>query len=162
MDQLDTICETLVNNLSTNNKSYTVEEIIKAKSFNKLWEHAPNTPDKKNSKNEFKGLYAFALVDKSGIDFMYVGISQRTRDRFSDHTKRKKRNYASWAYSMIKSSFPDLSKKEWEEKIPTYQKEHIYPLRFTFCPIDDNMLLHLAEVYSANKLKAKWNSFETH
>ena len=102
LTKLDSICETLIHNLKTNNKSYFVEEIIKSKSFNKLWEHLPNTPDKKNSKSEFKGLYAFAICYNDKIDFMYIGISQRTRGRFSDHTKRNKSKDASWAYLMIK------------------------------------------------------------
>jgi hypothetical protein len=160
--KLDAICETLIHNLKTNGKSYIVEEIIKNKSFNKLWEHAPNTPDKKNSKKEFKALYAFATCDNDKIDFMYMGISQRTRGRFSDHTKRNKSKDASWAYLMIKHNYPLLTRVQRENKISEYQKKSIHHLRFTFYPIDDNMLLHLAEVYCVNKLKAFWNSFETH
>lgn len=161
--ELDRICEMLVKNLKTKGKSYTAEEIVKSKSFNALWDEKPNKLDNKYSKNEFKGVYAFASVDKQNkIDFMYVGISQTTRRRFSAHTKRTTRPEASWAYLMIKRDFPKLTKEQREKKIPEYQKKVIYPLRFTFCPIDDNMLLHIAEVYCVNKLKAFWNSFETH
>lgn len=46
--------------------------------------------------------------------------------------------------------------------IPIVQKKYIFLCRFTFVLIPDNMLMHIAEVYCVNKLKAKWNSFETH
>jgi len=98
--RLDDISDTLINNFRNENKSYPVEDLTKIKrnlEFNQLWEHQSNIPDKKNSKNEFKGLHAFALIDNDTVDFMYVGISQRTRARFSDHTKGKKSKYASWA-----------------------------------------------------------------
>lgn len=162
--QLDALCQELISRLKTAQKSYSVEDIIKIKpkNFNSLWEHLPNTPDKTNSKNEFKGLYAFAVVEGDSVDFMYIGISQRTRARFSDHTKRSKSKDASWAYMMVKHAFPDLTRADREALIVDFQKEWIHPLRFTFCPIDDNMLLHLAEVYCVNRLRAKWNSFETH
>lgn len=53
-------------------------------------------------------------------------------------------------------------KAEAERIIPLVQKNYIYPCRFTFVLIPDNMLMHIAEVYCVNKLKAEWNSFETH
>ena len=162
LTELDTICDTLVKNLKTKGKSYTAEEIVNADSFNKLWQETPNKHDNKYSKNEFKGVYAFATVDKGKIDFKYIGISQTTRRRFGAHTKRTTRPEASWAYLMIKHDYPKLTLEQREKKIPEYQKKIIYPLRFTFCPVDDNMLLHIAEVYCVNKLKAHWNSFETH
>lgn len=164
--KLNEICEVLLDSFRNDKKSYPVAEIIKMKNyyqFNELWEHLPNIPDKKNSKNEYKGLYAFAHVENGDIDIMYIGISQRTRARFSDHTKKKKSKDASWAYLMIKHEISNLTTRELREvKIPDYQKEYIHPLHFTFYPIEDNMLLQMAEVYCVNKLKAKWNSFETH
>ena len=163
LTELDAICETIVGNLKTKGKSYATEEIVEAKSFNELWQVKPNKHDNKYSTKEFKGIYAFASVDKNKkIDFKYIGISQTTRRRFSAHTKRTTRAEASWAYLMIKRDFPNMTKEQREMKIPEYQKKFIYPLRFTFCPVDDNMLLHIAEVYCVNKLKAHWNSFETH
>ena len=162
--RLDALCEELISSLKTDQKSYAVADIIKTKpkDFNGLWEHLPNAPDKKSSKKEYKGLYAFAVVDGEQVDFMYIGISQRTRGRFTDHTKRRKSKDASWAYMMVKHAFPDLDRAAREARIADYQKELIHPLRFTFCPIDDNMLLHLAEVYCVNRLRVKWNSFQTH
>jgi hypothetical protein len=162
LSDLDKICETLINNLKTKGKSYTVQEIINAKSFNELWQETPNKHDNKYSKKEFKGVYAFATVEGNKIDFKYIGISQTTRRRFSAHTRRTTRQEATWAYIMIKKDFPNLDLKQREKKITEYQKKIIYPFRFTFCPVDDNMLLHIAEVYCVNKLKAYWNSFETH
>ncbi len=163
LTDLDSICETLVKNLKTKGKSYTAEEIVNADSFNDLWQVTPNKHDNKHSTKEFKGVYAFATVDNNKIDFRYVGISQTIRRRFSGHTKRTTRNDATWAYLMIKREHPELkSTQEREKKIPEYQKKIILPLRFTFCPVDDNMLLHIAEVYCVNKLNAYWNSFETH
>lgn len=163
---LEEISETLLNNLRNEKKSYPVEDLIRIKyssEFNELWEYLPNISDKKNSKNEFKGLYVFAHVENDAVDCMYIGISQRTRARFKDHTKRNKSKDASWAYLMIKHEISDLTTRETREsKITDYQKKYIHPLRFTFYPIEDNMLLHIAEVYCVNKLKAKWNSFETH
>lgn len=159
---LDTICQTLTNNLKTKGQSYIAADILNAKSFNSLWQVEPNKHDNKYSTNEFKGVYAFASVDKNKIEFQYIGISQTTRRRFSAHTKRTTRQEASWAYLMVKQDFPSLTPQQREKKIPEYQKKFIHPLKFTFCPVDDNMLLHIAEVYCVNKLKAYWNTFETH
>jgi len=61
-----------------------------------------------------------------------------------------------------KKKYPNMTKEQREKKIPEYKKKYIHPLKYTFCPIDDNMFLHIAEVYCVNKLKAHWNSFETH
>lgn len=162
LDDLETICNTLIKNLKTKGRSYTSANIVKAKSFNELWQLEPNNCDNKFSKKEFKGIYAFAKVDQNRISFEYIGISQTIRRRFSAHTKRITRQEASWAYLMIKKNFAKLTAQQREKRIPEYQKKFIYPLKFTFCPIDDNMLLHIAEVYCVNKLQAYWNSFETH
>lgn len=161
LNELDVICQILIDNLKNNERSYIAEDIVNAK-FNDLWPYKPNKYDNKYSKKEFKGVYAFAVVDKNKINFKYIGISQTIRRRFSAHTKRTTRQEASWAYLMIKHDFPKLTLQQREKKIPEYQKKFIYPLKFTFCPVDDNMLLHIAEVYCVNKLKAYWNSFETH
>jgi hypothetical protein len=162
LKDLNAISKNLVENLRAKGKSYQVKEIINSKSFNELWNVIPKKSDNKHSRNEYKGIYAFAVVGKSKIDFKYVGISQTIRRRFTGHTKRKTRQAATWAYMMIKKDFPELSIKQRERKISAYQKTIIYPLQFTFYPIDDNMMLHIAEVYCVNKLKAFWNSFETH
>jgi len=118
--------------------------------------------DNNDSKNEFKGLYAFANVKNGVVDFQYIGISQTIRRRFNAHVRRTTRPEASWAYLMIKKDFPNLNKEERELKIPEYQKKIIYPQNFTFVLIDDNMLMHIAEVFCVNNLKSYWNSFETH
>ena len=148
--------------MTTNHKHQVVSDIINAKSFNQIWDVEPNKHDNKYSRNEFKGLYAFAAVNRNKVDFRYIGISQTIRRRFAGHVKRKTRQEATWAYLMAKCDFPDLDISNREEKIPIYQREIIYPLKFTFHTIDDNMLMHMAEVYCVNKLKAYWNTFETH
>jgi len=162
LTKLDAICDTLIENIKIKGKNYTIEMIINAKSFNDLWQVTPNKHDNKYSKKEFKGVYAFATVDKTKTDFKYIGISQTIKRRFFHHTKRITRQEASWAYLMVKRDFPNLTLQQREKKIPEYQKKFIHPLKFTFCPVDDNMILHIAEVYCVNKLKAYWNSFETH
>ena len=159
---LDNVCEALIANFQTNNKSYFVKDIIEANSFNNLWDESPNNFDNKHSKNEYKGIYAFADVVNGEVDFLYVGISQTIRRRFGKHTTRNRKNEASWAYLMIKHHFLELSIAERQLKIPEYQQKIIYPIKFSFCLINDNMLMHIAEVYCANKLKAQWNTFETH
>jgi GIY-YIG catalytic domain len=159
---LDGICETLITNFRTRDKSYFVKDILQAKSFNSLWDVPPNNFDNKHSKNEYKGIYAFASVEKNEVDFLYIGISQTIKRRFGKHTTRNRKNEASWAYLMIKHDFSDLSIPDRQLKIPEYQQKIIYPVKFTFCLVNDNMLMHIAEVYCANKLKAEWNTFETH
>ena len=161
--ELDKIAETLVQNFKTEGKSYPVQEILEAKSFEKLWQVQPNNHTNRNAKKEYRGVYAFATVDKDNINFEYIGISQTTKRRFKSHTKRTTSGESSWAYLMIKHENPNLTTRELRtEKIKEYQQKRIHPLRFTFCPVDDNMLLHIAEVYCVNKLKSHWNSFETH
>jgi predicted GIY-YIG superfamily endonuclease len=163
LTRLDKICDSLLDNFVTDGKSHNVIDIMKAKSFNNLWTNeTPNNKSNKHSRNEFSGLYAFAAVDGNNVDIMYIGISQTIRRRFAGHTKRKNKGSATWAYLMVKNKFKDLSNSEREAKIPEFQKKNIHPLKFTFYPIEDHMLLHLAEVYSVNKLHAYWNSFETH
>ena len=79
---LDIICNALAKKFKSFEKSYTVSDIIKAKSFNSLWKVKPNKHDNKYSKKEFKGIYAFATVKNKKIEFMYIGISQTIRRRW--------------------------------------------------------------------------------
>lgn len=159
--ELDSICQSLKDNFKKSGKFHSVKSIMDS-SFNELWDLKPNNEDNKWSKNEFKGIYAFVQIKNGKVEFKYIGISQRIRNRFWEHTKRKRKSDASWAYLMSKEFNPGFSKLVAENKIPFYQKKHIHPLYFTFVPIDDNMLLHIAEVYCVNKLRSYWNTFETH
>lgn len=163
-DRLDGICAALVLHFKTPGKSYPVSELIsKASTFNTLWEYRPNSPGKKNALTEFKGLYAFARVEGEEVDFSYIGISRRIKARFSQHVNPNgRKNTATWAYLMASHDFSGPDKAARETKIPEFQKSHIHPLRYTFYPIEDNMLLHLAEIYCVNKLRSNWNSFRTH
>ncbi|MES2006328.1 MAG: GIY-YIG nuclease family protein [Bacteroidota bacterium] len=161
---LDEVCATLITNFLTPGRNHLVKDLmnVKDRDFNALWHAAHNNEENKHSKNEFKGIYAFATVDRNDVDFHYIGISQTIRRRFGKHTLKKRKNEASWAYLMAKHHHPDLSNEDRQLKIPEYQQKYIHPVRFTFCQVDDHMLMHIAEVYCANKLRAEWNTFETH
>lgn len=161
-DKLKYISDTLTDNLKTSEKSYYVEEIIKAKSFNKLWDLTTNNDENKYSKNEYKGIYIFAAVEDNKVDVKYIGISQTIKRRFFHHTRRTTRQEATWAYLMINHEHKDKNKIEKETLIPFYQKKFIYPLKFTFYQIDNDMLLHFAESFCVNHLKSYWNTFKTH
>ncbi|MBX2960261.1 MAG: GIY-YIG nuclease family protein [Flavobacteriales bacterium] len=161
LKELDSISEKLHKNMITEGKSFIVKDILDKKKFNSFWDFEPHD-ENKYTKKEYKGIYAFASVTNGIVNFKYIGISQTIKRRFNAHTKRTTRQEASWAYLMIKKDLVEKTLKERESYIPIYQKEKIYPLRFTFFPIEDNMLLHIAEVYCVNKLHSYWNSFETH
>lgn len=132
--------------------------------FKKFWEHVPinNSSGNKYSKNEHKGVYAFAEMNGNDLRVLYVGISQTIRRRFFKHTREKNREAATWAYTILKHQNSNLTKEEIVAMIPELQNSLIKNCRFTFVPVESNMMLHLAEVYCANKLKSHWNSFETH
>ena len=132
--------------------------------FKEFWKHILiNNPNgNKFSKNEYKGIYAFAEYSNGKTRVLYVGISQTMRRRFFKHTKEKGKEGATWAYAMLKWHHPQLSKEDRILMIPEIQNSLIKNCRFTFIPIESNMMIHLAEVYCANKLRAHWNSFETH
>lgn len=161
-DYLNNLCEILEANMLSHENSYLVKDLLAAPDFNKRWQVTPNNPNNPRSKNEYKGIYAFASVMDAKVNFMYVGISQTIRRRFYKHTLRNRKNEASWAYLMAKHHHPDLSISDRQLKIPDYQRQNIHPIRFSFCLIDDNMLMHIAEVYCANRLRSHWNTFETH
>ena len=125
----------------------------RSNSFRILWpDEEPDKPDHHHSKNEYKGLYAFAVITKTDVNWQYIGISQTIKRRFKGHRLRKSKNTASWAYMMVKS----------EAAIPEIQKKRIYPCHFTFVQIENNMFLHMAEVYCVNKRRSERNNLEGH
>lgn len=155
LNQLEAIASELQRNMKDPKRRFKASDIlsIRTNSFKKFWpDIEPLNPEHKHSKDEYKGLYAFALIEKSKISWQYIGISQTIKRRFKGHTLRKSKNSASWAYLMARS----------EAEIPRTQEKFIHSCYFTFVQIKDNMLLHIAEVYCVNKFKAHWNSFETH
>ncbi len=155
LTQLEAIASELESNMKHPKSRFKVSEIlsIRTNSFQKFWpDIAPLNPDHKHSKKEYKGLYAFARIEKGKVLWQYIGISQTIKRRFKGHTIRRTKNSASWAYLIRKS----------EEQIPTVQKRYIHPCYFTFVQVEDNMLLHMAEVYCVNKFRSEYNSFETH
>ena len=153
--KLENIAFELQQNMKDSKSRFIASEILNTgkNAFHRLWPDVkPNNPYHKYSKNDFKGLYAFAIIKNGKINWQYIGVSQTIKRRFKGHTLRKTKNSATWAYLMCKS----------EENIHIKQKEIIHPCYFTFVKIDSNMLLHMAEVYCVNKFKSTWNSFETH
>lgn len=155
IEKLEGISQELHRRMKTPGMHHKASDIlaIRSDSFKILWpEELPLNPDHRHSKNEYKGLYAFAIRAEAGINWQYIGISRTIKRRFKGHTLRKSKNSASWAYLMAKS----------ETEIPEIQKKRIYPCYFTFVQIEDNMLLHMAEVYCVNMFRSEWNSFETH
>jgi len=159
---VERICKDL--NTKMKSESYQVKDIIRISKnrFITLWpNNEPNKLDNKHVKNEYKGIYAFATKSRQGtIDWQYIGISQTIKRRFRGHTTGKTKNDATWAYLMAKNSNKTI--KNPISKIEDFQLEHIYPCYFTFVKIDNDMLLHLCEVYCVNKLKSFWNTFKTH
>jgi len=155
INQLEEIALELQGNMKNLRCRFKASEIlsIRTNSFKKFWpDIVPLNPDHKHSKNEYKGLYAFAQIENGRISWQYIGISQTIKRRFKGHTIRKTKNAASWAYLIRKS----------EKQIPGVQKKYIHPCYFTFVQVEDNMLLHMAEVYCVNKFRSKYNSFQTH
>jgi hypothetical protein len=153
--ELNRISDTLQQQMMDSKRRFKVSDIISTgkNAFHTLWPDIdPLNKDNKHSKREFKGLYAFATIAGKDIDWQYIGISQTIKRRFRGHVLRSNKNSATWAYLMQKSI----------EEIPRVQKEIIHPCYFTFVQVQDNVLLHMAEVFCVNKLRATWNSFETH
>lgn len=154
--KLEEISKQLSNAILDENKRILISKYYETKrnSFHLHWKDlVPNNITNKHAKNEFKGLYAFALIIDNVVNWQYIGISQTIKRRFRGHTILKNKNSATWAYIMSERK---------EEIIGDIQKSKVFPCYFTFIQIDDNMLLHMAEVYCVNRLRAYWNTFETH
>jgi len=165
-ERLDEIAEQIKTQLTTPGQYLIFNDHPKfgRREFKKFWEHVSinNSDGNKYSKNEHKGLYAFGEITDGKLQVLYIGISKTIRRRFFGHSTMKEKNAATWAYTILKHQNPLLSKEERQALIPDLQNTLIKKCRFTFVNEDSNMLMHLAEVYCANKLKSYWNSFETH
>jgi hypothetical protein len=163
--QLDGYCDELESRM--NNSRFLVSDMLNHKKsiFQNCWSDLVfNAPiGKQEKKNEIMGLYAFATKKGDKLDWKYIGISRTMMMRFSHHTKSNHKSSATWAYQLAKKYVEkeELSKAI-QIHIKKYQEEIIHPCYFTFIQIDDNMLLHIAEVYAVNKFQAEWNSFKTH
>jgi len=161
--ELDKIVNKLKFRMSSKKYSFSVKKLSKTKSINGLWNGNFNSTKKGHEHKDYAGIYAFAIMRKGVCEFQYIGISQTILRRFYDHTKLKPKNKASWAFLMakhkynLKHNLPNA-----EEMIPKVQEDFIRSCKFTFLPISNSMLMHIAEVYCVNKLKSKWNTFETH
>lgn len=174
--RLTDIALLLTEQLKDDAKSKIVSEVtglIKmGDSFEEIWGVEPNNKREKNPKREFKGIYLFAEKTVDGYKPVYVGISQTIGRRFRGHTMSDRKQNATWAYMMAKfehthsltGKYDKMVSvpKALEQKWITEKQKWIKDLRFTFYLIDDNTLMHLAEVFCSAHLKCKWNTFETH
>ncbi len=166
MNDLDKLASGLKRNLRDPKKSLIVSELIGINNFNKAWSNIkPNNNTNAHSKNEFKGIYAFA-VNEGSFNVCYIGISRTIRRRFYDHANGQSENRSSWVFLMAKQKMKDkyvlLTKSEKKALFKKIQKNKVHSCKFTFIAINDNMFMHLAEVYCVNKLHSFYNSFETH
>lgn len=159
--ELETIANALCDNLADKKKHWIVSDLVKYKSFNKAWiDVKPNNFENEYSKKEFKGIYVFSL-NSNKSEIRYIGISKTIRRRFYSHANR----LSSWVHLMARDkykNFKSFGEKRKREIFRKIQLENVYPCKFTFVKIDNNMLLHLAEVFCVNKLHSYYNSFETH
>jgi hypothetical protein len=165
-NQLEDIALKLKSQLSTpgNFIVYDKQPKLAIKKFNEYFPHVtPNNPEgNKYSQNEYRWIYAFGHKKNGSIEILYVGISQTMKRRFFQHTRWKQHSTATWAYLVASHRNPSESKNARKEIIPEIQTEIMRCARYTFVQLDCNMLMQLAEVYTANKLKAFWNTFKTH
>mgnify|MGYP001451814998 CR=1 FL=1 len=166
INDLNKLASELKRNLRDPKKSFIVSELIAIRNFNKAWSNIkPNNISNSYSKNEFKGIYAFA-INKGSFNVCYIGISRTIRRRFYDHANGLSENRSSWVFLMAKQKMKDkyvlLTKREKKELFKKIQKDKVHSCKFTFVTINDNMFMHLAEVYCVNILHSFYNSFETH
>ncbi len=152
--------------------SEVVEQIRKKKNFQEIWRKEPNNVRTKNPKMEFKGIYLFAEKTDTEYKPVYVGISQTIGRRFRGHTMGGRKQYATWAYMMAKFEHTHAKGGRYDKMVSVpvelemkwirEKQKWINGLRFTFLLMEDNTLMHLAEVFCSAHLKCKWNTFETH
>lgn len=171
MVKLKAIEDKIRGQFQTPGKHYTVAELLdhSGSKFFKLWDEkefpAYQKVTKKKEVKEYRGLYVFATYRDGRLDFDYVGISRGIRQRFQWHVAGTIRNHATWAWLMLKHENkvgPNPDAETIKESLSAKQKEFIHHCLFTFVPIESDMMLHLAEIYCANQLRARWNSFRTH
>ncbi|MBS1552233.1 MAG: hypothetical protein JST15_09230 [Bacteroidetes bacterium] len=168
LNKLNKLSLELKHNLTNDGKFQFVKDILNVKNFNSLFPKIkPNNLSNKNSKNEYKGIYAFGIVENKELFIKYIGVSKTIRRRFYSHTSSNSNSSSSWINLMLKKKYPDLKSleknKQWlKEAIKEIRLREIYSCRFAFLNINDNMLLHIAEVFCVNKLHSLYNSFETH
>lgn len=130
-----------------------------------------NSTNKKYNGKEIKGLYVFAEEVNGIAQPFYVGISQTVIRRLRQHVFGTGHNQATLAYLMARTEYNRIENKPYSGKREDleyfinhrarYQSE-IRKARFAIKEINDDYLLHMAEVFVACHFKSKWNSFETH
>lgn len=154
-NKLEDINTKLLSYFIIEDKKQIIKGLFKQTYNNVFWDLYNNAISK-------QGIYAFAEITNNEVKILYIGISKDIRKRFIQHTKRKDKKYASWAHIVQRelSTHNDLS--NYYDKIKAYQNEVMPSLYFGYVPIEDNMILHIAEVYCANKLKSHYNTFKTH
>jgi hypothetical protein len=166
LNKLNELSEELLHNLTNDGKFQLVKDILDGKNFKSAFPKIePNNFSNKHSKNEYKGIYAFARVKGKKVYFEYIGVSRTIKRRFYSHTSSYSPSSSSWINLMLKKDHQDFhkyGKNKKKDAIEKLRSKKIHPCRFTFLKIDDNMLLHMAEVFCVNSLHSFYNSFETH
>ncbi len=121
---------------------------------------------KKESINEFKGLYVFGEVIRNKVVPVYVGISRTIFRRLRQHGWGKNHNECTLAYLIAKDYYPKLSSELKREEFPKGKleemKNKLRSFKVVMHPIENDFELYFLEVSIAGILKTKWNSFKTH
>lgn len=122
---------------------------------------------KKNVKNEVMGLY----ILHSSTDQTYVGISRTIIRRLKQHFYGKKHNESTLVYMMALEKYEEENNTEYEGSRADFPYENYRDSihlemrknwKIEIIPETDSYKLYYMEIYIACKLKAYWNSFETH
>ncbi len=114
---------------------------------------------------DFVGCYV--LMDKGKP--VYVGISRTVIQRLLQHVKGRTHYDASLAYRIACKKHPHSASRSDAMEDPSFAeafeqaKAYLGALSVAFIPIEDDVELHLFEVYCAMELDtSEWNSFRTH
>jgi predicted GIY-YIG superfamily endonuclease len=114
---------------------------------------------------DFAGCYV--LMDKGKP--VYVGISRTVIHRLLQHVKGRTHYDASLAYQIARKKHPHSASRSAAMEDSGFAeafeqaKRYLGSLSVAFIPIEDDVELHLFEVYCAMELDtSEWNSFRTH
>lgn len=127
-----------------------------------------NSTNRKYSGKEIKGVYV--LVNETNKPY-YVGISQTIIRRLKQHVFGKSHNHATLTYLIAKHDYQNVEDKVYigaRSDLQYFTKhregiqEKLRNSRVLIKEIDNNFVMHAAEVYLACHYKCYWNCFETH
>lgn len=116
-----------------------------------------------------KGIYIYSeKLDNKEFRPVYVGISKSIIERNRGHLVRTDQGTATLALKIAREvkliSKDEKDSKKKSDAIKKVQNDYLKNLWVTVHPYKDesNFLLPMLEIYLAVKLKAYWNTFETH